>query len=41
MSDVAPSYSEIKDPYQKGPDYSKIPQRLHEYAASERGWKQR
>lgn len=39
MSDIAPSYSEVTDPCKKGPDYSKIPQRLHEYPASERAKK--
>jgi membrane dipeptidase len=36
MSDVAPSYSAVEEPYQKGTDFSKIPQRLHVYPASER-----
>ena len=36
---MAPDYSELDYPCKTGPDYSKIPQRLHEYPASERAKK--
>ena len=35
-ADLVPDYSRVDNPYATGPDYSKIPQRLHKYPASER-----
>ncbi|MEE4113016.1 MAG: twin-arginine translocation signal domain-containing protein [Desulfobacteraceae bacterium] len=35
-ADLVPDYSRVDNPYATGRDYSKIPQRLHKYPASER-----
>ena len=38
-SDLTPTYSNLEDLCKTGPDYSKIPQRLHQYPGSERAKK--